>query len=312
MDRHMQNSLITIVGGSGFIGRHLVKVLTEAGYTINILCRDTVAAAALKTAGNPGQIILQHVDISNPESLKGKFSGSFAVINLVSTLVSRGKQRFDTLNIKGADAIAREAKAAGVTRFIQVSALGVNRMSNVHYGKTKFEGENVVRKIFPHATIFRPSVVFGHGDGFFDRFAKMSMLSPALPLIGGGKTLFQPVYVGDVVRAIHAALEKETALGQTYALVGPEQFSFKQMLELMMKTTHRKRCLIKIPFWKAKMLGFISELSPLHPQITRDQVRSLMYDNVRVDEKDGLAELGIAPTALMTMLPDILKRYIVR
>lgn len=308
----MQNKIITIVGGSGLVGRHLVKILAEAGYTINILCRDTVAASALKTAGNPGQIILQHVDISDPASLIGKFASSFAVINLVSTLVSRGKQSFNTLNVKGATAIAREAKAASATRFIQMSALGVDRMSDVEYGKTKYEGEKAVREIFPNATIFRPSVVFGHGDGFFERFAKMSMLSPALPLIGGGNTLFQPVYVGDVVRAIHAALENNTAQGQMYALVGPEQLSFKQMLELMMSTTHRKRCLIKIPFWKAKMLGFLSELSPLSPAITRDQVRSLAHNNVRTDEKDGLAELGIAPTALMTMLPDILKRYIAR
>lgn len=305
----MQNHTITIVGGSGFIGRHLVKELAEAGYTLNILCRDTIAAAPLKTAGNPGQIILQHADITDAASLAGKFQQSYAVINLVSTLVSQGKQSFAALNIAGAAAIAKESKKSGVKRFIHISALGVDRATTTQYGKTKLAGEKAVLDIFPNATIFRPSIVFGYEDGFFGRFAKMSLLSPALPLIGGGNTLFQPIYVGDVVCAIRAALKSPETQARVYALSGPEIFSFKQMLIAMMQTTHRKRRLINIPFWKAKIIGFMCDISPFAPIMTLDQVRTLRYDNIRVDEADGLLELGITPTALLTVLPDLLKRY---
>ena len=306
----MKTPVVTVVGGSGFVGRHIVKALCSAGYTVRVLCRDTVAAAHLRTAGNVGQVVLQHADITDAASLAGKLAGSFAVINLVSTLYSRGKQNFEALNVKGASAIAQEAAKAGAERLIHFSALGVERAGDTKYGTTKQAGEDAVRAAFPNATIFKPSLVFGPGDGFFDRFARMSLRAPALPLIDGGKTLFQPVYVEDIALAAVAALTAPDAKGANYSLCGPRTYSFKAMLELMMRTTKRERMLAPLPASLASMMGMVSELLPFPPQITRDQVRMLKHDNVMQGNESGFEALGITPRALEPLLPTILERYV--
>ena len=305
----MQKGIVTVVGGSGFVGHHVVRALADAGYTVNVLCRDTVAAAALRTAGTVGQIVLQYADITQPETLKSKFEGSLAVVNLVSTLVSRGRQNFKALNVDGVAHVAAEAKRAGVERFVHVSALGVERAQDTQYGATKKQGEDALRSLTPGAVILRPSLIFGTSDGFFERFARMSSISPALPLIGGGATKFQPVYVGDVARAVLAALENPKAAGNIYELAGPQRYSFKALLELLLTTTKRKRILISIPFFVARIMAMFAEFLP-SPPMTRDQVKLLAHDNV-LSGANGLESLGITPTTLEAHLPQMLARYVV-
>ncbi len=193
-----QYPLVTIVGGSGFLGRHTVKLLAAAGYRLRILVRDTIEAEFLKTAATVGSIAIEHVDITRPETLAGKFAGSDAVVNLVSIAYEGGRQKFRAINVEGARAIAAEAKKAGAKHFVHISALGVERMGDTKYGATKLAGEQAVREAFPTATILRPSLMVGPEDRFFQRFARLSMIAPALPLIGGGNTKFQPVLVTDV------------------------------------------------------------------------------------------------------------------
>lgn len=306
----MNAQIVTVVGGSGFVGRHVVKALCNAGYVVNVLCRDTIAAAHLKTAGNVGQVVLQHADITRPETLAGKMAGSVAVVNLVSTLYSRGRQSFEALNVRGAKAVAEEAARVGASRLIHISALGVERSGDTRYGATKRAGEHEVKHTFPLATILQPSLIFGHGDGFFDRFSRMSLLAPALPLVGGGSTLFQPVYVEDVAQAVVAALKQPHTIGHTYALAGPRSYSFKQLLQMMMATTGRKRSLLPLPTSFASVMGFVCELLPFPPAITRDQVKMLKHDNVRVQGEQGFESLGMEPRALEPLLPEILARYV--
>lgn len=308
----MKTPIVTVVGGSGFIGRHVVKALCNAGYVVRVLCRDTIAAAHLRTAGNVGQVVLQHADITSPESIKGKLDGSFAVINLVSALYSRGKQNFRALNVTGAEAIAKEAQAIGAERFIHISALGVEQAQDTHYGRSKLAGERAVLSAFPNATIFRPSLVFGPGDDFFDRFARMSLFLPFLPLIRGGSSEFQPVYAEDVALAVVNALRAPDAAGKTYELAGPRRYSFKILLTQLMQVTGRLRRLAPIPSCFAAFGGAICELLPFPPAITRDQVRLLKHNNVATGNTPGLEALGITPRALEPLLPSLLERYIAR
>lgn len=308
----MKTPIVTVIGGSGFIGRHVVKALCNAGYVVRVLCRDTIAAAHLKTAGNVGQVVLQHADITSPKSVKGKLDGSFAVINLVSTLYSRGKQNFKALNVVGAEALAKEAHAIGVKRFIHISALGIEQAQDTHYGRTKLAGEKAVLAAFPNATILRPSLVFGPGDGFFDRFARMSLCFPFLPLIRGGITEFQPVYVEDVASAVINALRLPDTAGKTYVLAGPYRYSFKALLTQLSQVTGRHRALVPVPSCFAACAGAISALLPFPPVITRDQVRLLKHHNTAPENTPGLAALGIAPQALEPILPTVVARYIAR
>lgn len=299
--------IVSVVGGSGFVGRHVVRALADAGYVVNVLCRDTVAAAYLKTAGQVGQIVLQHADITRPETLKDKLEGSFAVVNLVSTLYSRGRQSFRALNVEGAAQIATEARLQGVSSLVHISALGVEEAVETHYGSTKVQGEAKVREAFPEAVILRPSLIFGVGDGFFDRFARMSNRSPFLPLIGGGKTSFQPVYVKDVAQAVLACLTHPQVAGKTLDIVGPNAYSMEQMMRMLLDTTERKRMLVDVPYPIASIMGLLGECMPV-PPLTRDQVKMLKHPNI-AKGKNGLETLGITPTALDAQLPHILARY---
>jgi uncharacterized protein YbjT (DUF2867 family) len=305
--------LITIVGGSGFVGRHLVKQLAAAGYRLRILSRDAVGAEYLKTAATIGQIATQYADITKPETLAGKFDGSFAVINLASTLQESGRQKFAALNVDGAKAVAAAAKQAGASRFIHVSALGVDHAKNSTYACTKLAGEDAVRQAFAGATIVRPSLIVGPEDGFFQRFGRMSLLAPALPLIYGGKTRFQPTLVSDVAHAIATALATPDSIGKTYELGGAEIFSFKALLERMRAITNRRFCLVSIPAGMASFMGRVASAIPLLPApITADQVRLLAYDNVLSGQLPGYAALGMEPQSVSAALPQLLARFIKR
>lgn len=301
--------LITIVGASGFVGRHLVKKLATRGYRLRVLSRDTVAAEFLKTAGSVGQVVPQYADITRADTLAGKFDGSWAVINLVSILHESGRQTFEAVNVDGAKAVAESARAAGAQRFVQISALGVQQAGDTRYGSTKHRGEAAVRAAFPGATILRPSLIIGPEDRFFQRFARMALLAPALPLIGGGKNKFQPVMVSDVADAIIAALDLPESTGKTYELGGNEVLSFKDMLQRMLAVTNRKKRLLTLPSGLAALMGRVASLLPGAP-LTADQVKLLRHDNVVTPGADGFAQLGLAPASVTAALPHLLSRFV--
>lgn len=302
--------LVTIVGGSGFVGRHTVKAFARAGYRVRVLVRDTVAAEFLKTAATVGQIALEHVDITRPQTLAGKFMGSDVVVNLVSIRHESGRQKFTSINVEGARAIAKAAREAGAKAFVQVSALGVATATDTQYGNTKLAGEQAVRAEFPGAVILRPSLIIGPEDGFFQRFGRMAMVSPVLPLIAGGHTKFQPVLVTDVAQAIVAAAASPEAPGQTYELAGPDVYSFRQLLELMARITNRRPRLVNLPGCLARMKAFFFELLPFAPPITRDQVKLLEHDNIASTSALGMVALGVVPASVEEALPQYLSRYI--
>lgn len=307
----MQNyPLVTVVGGSGFVGRHVVKALAAAGYRVRVLVRDTIAAEFLKTAGTPGQIAIEHADITRPATLEGKFAGSTAVINLVSILAEGGGQTFAAINIAGAKAVASATVQAGAKRFVQVSALGVDRATDTHYGNTKLAGEEAVAAVFKGATIVRPSLIIGPEDGFFQRFARMALVAPALPLIGSGKTKFQPVLVTDVAAALLAIVKNDATAGKTYELGGNDVYSFRELLEMMARITNRRPCLLNIPFFAARLLAGVFALTPLPSPITNDQVKSLMHDNIIAGNPLTLSDLGIKPASVEAALPPLLSRFI--
>jgi NADH dehydrogenase len=246
-------------------------------------------------------------------------AGADAVINLVGILHERGRQRFKAVQTEGARIIAEEAAKAGARRLVHISAMGADPHSESAYARSKAEGEAAVRKGFPNATILRPSIVFGAEDEFFNRFARMAMLSPALPLIGGGRTRFQPVYVGDVAKAVVKVIDIPEAAGKTYELAGPKVYSFAELMRLMLHEIGRKRLLIPVPFPIASLMGCIAQavtsgvnaLVPVlsGPAITADQVRLLKRDNVPSAGSAGLADLGITPTAVEVIVPTYLHCY---
>ena len=304
----MEQRVITIIGGTGFVGRYVVKLLASAGYTLRVISRHPDAALALKTSGYVGQIVLTKGNIADPQTLAGQLKGSYAVINLTGILYESGKQTFAHIHAQGSEKLAQLAKSAGVKRFIQMSALGVDNAPTSHYARTKLLGEKAVFSAFPEATILRPSVIFGPEDNFFNQFATMACLAPALPLIGGGQTRFQPVYVGDVARAIEACLTRADCRGETYELGGPLTYSFKDILEYICKMVHSSRPLVNIPLGIASIMGTACQYLP-KPPITRDQVELLKYDNVVQHGAKTLANLGINASAVELIVPEYLSRF---
>lgn len=301
--------IITVVGGSGFIGRHLVQALCREGYMVRVICRDTIEAAYVKTCGQVGQVVLQYGDVTQPQTLSGAFAGSYAVVNLTGILYQSGRQKFKTVHAEGARVVAEAAKNAGTERFIQLSAIGADRAHDSQYASSKLAGEQAVRAIYPNAVILRPSLVVGPEDGFFQRFARMAMNFGTLPLIGNGATRFQPVYVLDVVEAIVASLTRNDVLGNTYELGGPETYSMKELLSLIGKTTTRGVCMVRIPACIAAFQASLIGLLPIKPPITRDQIRLLKYDNVVAEDAKGFRALNITPVAITTVLPTLLARF---
>ncbi|EWY38050.1 3-beta-hydroxy-delta(5)-steroid dehydrogenase [Skermanella stibiiresistens SB22] len=298
----------TVFGGSGFIGRHLIKRLAKTGTVIRIATRHPSSANFLRTNGAVGQIVPIAVDIRDDASVAAAVRGSDIVINLIGILYESGVNSFKGTQAEAPARIARAAKAAGAQRFIQISAIGADAKSKSAYARTKAAGEQAVREAFPEATILRPSVVFGPEDGFFNRFAAMARVLPALPLIGGGHTKFQPVYVGDVADAIMKALASAEAPGKTYELGGPRVYTFKELMELVLAETKRKRFLVSVPWSVAEFQGKVLGKLP-KPMLTEDQVELLRSDNVVAPGAATLADLGISPTAAEVIIPTYLDRY---
>ena len=323
-------SLVTVFGGSGFIGRHLIRRLAARGGIVRAAGRDTEAAMFLKTMGEPGQIVPFQADITKPEQAAAACEGADAVVNLVGILSEWGKRTFPRVHAEGARNVARAAKDSGAGRLVQVSAIGAEKISDSLYARTKAAGEDLARDAFPGATIVRPSVVFGPEDGFFNLFAGLARVSPVLPVFGcpvfpkvtlfgadgpvsvdiygDGGTKFQPVYVGDVADAIVAILENPKTRSRTYELGGPRIYSFKEIMELVLAQTGRRRVLLPIPFFVAGIEAWFLEKWP-KPLLTRDQVTLLKRDNVVATGALTLGDLGLEPTAAETILPTYLGRY---
>ncbi len=301
----MNTNLVTIFGGSGFVGRHTVRALARAGWRIKVATRHPARGFFLRPLGSVGQIDFVKCDVSDPQSVAQALAGAQAAINLTGILFEKG-QSFEDVQADGAANIAQAAAAAGLGALVHVSAIGADAESDSTYAVTKAQGEQAVREAFPGAVILRPSIIFGPEDGFFNKFAEMARLFPALPLVGGGRTRFQPVFVGDVAQAIVAALSRQD--GRTYELGGPTTYSFKDLLQLILRETGRKRALIPLPFALASLKAAFLQLLP-NPILTMDQVRLLKKDNVVSSTAAGLADLGITPTSVEAVIPAYLWRY---
>ncbi|MCW5698436.1 MAG: complex I NDUFA9 subunit family protein [Rhodospirillales bacterium] len=301
----MDRRLVTVFGGSGFIGRHLVQRLAAASWIVRVAVRDTESAQFLKTMGDVGQIVPISVDITDQASVDAAVRDAEAVVNLVGILYERGQRTFERIHVDGAAIIAEATALAGADRLVHVSAIGANLDSEAAYARTKAAGENAVKAAFPKATILRPSVVFGPEDDFFNRFAAMARISPILPVF---KTSFQPVYVGDVAEAIMKVLADGETAGKTYELGGPRVISFREVMELVMKETGRCRALVPMPLALASFEAMFLEWLPV-PPLTRDQVKLLANKNVVAADALGLQDLGISPTAVEVILPMYLARY---
>jgi uncharacterized protein YbjT (DUF2867 family) len=299
---------VTVFGGSGFIGRYVVRRLAQQGWIVRACVRDPVAAAFLKPMGNVGQVVPMRTSLTDDDAaLAAAVQGSDAVINLVGILAESGTQTFDAVHADGPTRLARIAKAAGATSFVHVSALGADAKSAAKYARSKAAGEAGVRAAFPEATIFRPSIVIGAEDGFFNRFAQMATWLPALPLIGGGETKFQPVHVADVAEAIVLSLDSAAAKGKVFEAVGPTVYTFRELMEYLLVTTDRHRGLIPVPWPIAEIQGAILGLLPIK-LMTRDQVEMLKTDNVGTGAP-GLAAFGISPSAMEAVVPVYLAAY---
>lgn len=302
------DQIVTIIGGSGFIGRYVVRRLAKAGYRLRVVCRRPDAALHLKTAGDVGQITLMRGDMMRPETIAPALEHAYAVINLSGVLVESSRCPFMSVHARGPERLAQMAKAAHVQRFIHVSALGVDKAAGSRYARSKLLGEKAVLAAFPEALILRPSVIFGPEDNFINQFAQMAALAPALPLIGGGATLFQPVYVDDVAAAIQACLTLEEGKHHIFELGGPQTLSFKQILEYILRQIGKSRPLVPLPFSLAAVIGAFGEWLP-RPPLTRDQVRLLRFDNVVSAGARTLAHLGIKPTPMEAVVPGYLARF---
>jgi len=304
--------IVTVFGGSGFIGRYAVRKLAKRGWRVRVAVRRPNEAMFLRTAGDVGQVETIQANIRDDASTERAIIGSDAVINLVGILFPTGKQTFDAVQRDGAERIARLCAAHGLDRLIHISAIGADAESDVSYQRTKAEAEAAVQRHVPGATILRPSLVFGPEDEFFNRFAGMARLSPVLPLIGGD-TRFQPVYVGDVAEAVVRSLENGDARGKTYELGGPEIVTMRDVFELVQEETGRKRFVMPVPGWLARIQAWVFELPNrlfgLPPLLTRDQVAMLDVDNVVGDQAATLGDLGIKGTTLDSILPTYLYRY---
>src|SRR5437763_6477212 len=304
-------TLVTVFGGSGFVGRHLVRALAREGYRVRNAVRRPDLAGHLQPMGRVGQIHSVQANLRYPASVERALEGADVAINLVGILHERGKQRFEAVQADGATNVAQAADAAGA-RLIHMSALGADADSPALYARTKAAGEQAVLTATPEATIFRPSIVFGPEDDFFNRFASMARMMPVLPLVGGGDTKFQPVFVGDVARAIVKAVGGRAKGGTTYELGGPQVRSFKELMEYVLAVTERRRLLLPLPFGLAKMQAFFLQFMPT-PLLTPDQVELLRADNIvseaATNEGRTLQSLGIEPAAMEAIVPSYLWRF---
>jgi NADH dehydrogenase len=307
------HGLVTVFGGSGFIGKQVVRALAKRGLRVRVAVRRVNVAYETPMLGEVGQIDVMQANVRVPDSVERALEGAAAAVNLVGVLYEAGNQRFDALHAQGAGTVARICAAFGIDRLVQMSALGADAGSKSRYARTKAEGETAAREHVPGTVVIRPSIVFGQEDHFFNRFAAMAQLSPVLPLPGGGKTLYQPVFAGDVGAAIAKCIVDPSCAGRTFELGGPEVLSFRQLMELMLKVIHRKRLLLPLPFPIAGAIGLAGDIQtkvlPIAPVLTRDQVELLKSDNICSGEYPGLRDLGIEPVAVEAIIPTYLYRY---
>ncbi len=303
---------MTIIGGSGFIGRHIVRALAQRGYRLRAASRRPDLALHLQPLGTPGQIMPVQANVRYPASLTAACAGASVVIYLPAVLAESGPQTFEALHVFGAEAAAKAARAAGAGMFIHMSAIGADAESASTYARTKAEGEARVKAAFPGAIIIRPSVVFGPEDNLFNRFAALARIAPALPLIGGGMTRFAPVYVGDVAEAVARLVDQGIASGRVYELGGPEEMTLKEIIAYTLKVTGRHRLLVNLPWRAASLLGSVAGLLP-KPAITADQVELLKKDNLVSDQakREGrtFEALGIKPQGVEAIVPAYLYRF---
>lgn len=306
------STLVTVFGGSGFVGRYVVQALAKTGCRVRVAVRRPDLAGHLQVLGGTGQIHAVQANLRYESSIRRAVEGADGVVNLVAILQQSGKQTFRALQGVGAGLVARAAREAGARSFVHVSAIGADRNSASAYARTKAEGEDLVRRAFPPAVILRPSIIFGPEDQFFNRFAAMGRIAPLMPLIGGGKTQFQPVYVADVAQAVVAGLDGRAKPGVIYELGGPRVYSFRELLDLVADWTEHRRPFFPIPFWMAKLQGAVLQLVPNAP-LTLDQVRLLQSDNIvsrdAETEHRTLTELGIEPRAVEAIVPAYMVRF---
>lgn len=314
------DDLVTVFGGSGFIGRHVVRALAARGWRIRVASRRPDLAFHLQPLGRVGQIHAVQANLRYPASVTAALRDAKAVVNLVGLLSESGRQRFDAVHAFGAKIVAREAAGLGIANFVQMSALGASDQSASAYARTKAQAEAAVREHIPGAAIIRPSVVFGPEDTFFNRFAAMSRFLPVLPLVGA-ETKFQPVFVGDVAEAVTRSLDGAMAPGGTYELGGPDIVTLRQIVEFVCAQTHRKPLLLPLPFPAGRLMALGTEIAStvslgLFPPMlttTRDQVSLLQSDNVvspgAISDKRTLEGLGIMPESYRTVVPSYLWRY---
>ena len=318
--------IVTIFGGTGFLGRHIVQRLAQEGYGIRVATRRPELAGFLRPCGDVGQVVPVQANVRNEDSVKRAVAGADAVINLTGILYERGRQNFYAVHVASPDRIARAAAEAGASHLLHVSAIGADAASPSEYARSKAAGEAAVRQAFPKATIFRPSLVFGPEDDFFNRFASMVRLVPVLPLFfdglpkmkldglfltpefEAGTTRFQPVFVGDIAEATQRVLGDDAAQGKTFELGGPSIYSYAELMALVAHETGRKALFAPVPFFAAGVMATLLQFAPV-PPLTPDQVKLLRIDNVVAPDALALADLGVEATAAELILPTDLRDY---
>ena len=308
----MKDELVTVFGGSGFLGRHVVRALIRRGYRVRVAVRRPDLAGFLQPLGLVGQVHAVQANLRYPDSIARAVDGASAVVNCVGILYQSGKQTFHSVQTEGARQIAAAASRAGIARFVHVSAIGADEESASDYARAKALGEKAVFENLPLAVILRPSIIFGPEDNFFNKFAKLAQLLPLLPLIGGGRTRLQPVFVDDVAEAVALSVDGQATAGAIYELGGPEVKTFRELMEITLRETLHSRLLVPLPFWLAKLKAAFLQILP-KPMLTVDQVKLLETDNVVSDaalrEGRTLAAFGIRPMPLDAVLPTYLWRF---
>jgi NADH dehydrogenase len=303
----MTRRVAVVFGGSGFVGRYVVKRLAAAGYVVRVAVRDTEAAMFLRPMGGVGQIVPLFAPVGVEAAVARAVDGAEVVVNLTGILAEARKGDFERVHAEGAGRIARLAASSVARHVVHVSAIGANEASESEYARSKARGEAAVLGIFPRAVILRPSVIFGPEDGFFNRFAAMAQVSPVLPVVGGG-TKFQPVYVGDVADAVMAGILRSDVQGDVFELGGPQVMTFEALIEYMLRVIGRKRRIFDLPMGLARVQAAVLERLP-GKLLTRDQIKLLRRDNVVAEGALDLASLGIAATPMDLVVPDYLVRF---
>src|SRR6056297_200461 len=307
------SKLVTIYGGSGFVGRYIARRMAKEGWRVRVAGRRPKRAIFVKPYGVVGQVEPILCNIRDDASVRAAMQGADAVVNCVGVLAESGKNTFEAVQAEGAGRVARLAAEAGIATMVQISAIGADTTGDSAYQRTKAKGESAVLEHMPNAVILRPSIVFGPEDAFFNRFADMTRFGPVLPVVGAD-TRFQPVYADDIAKAACLAIIGKATPG-IYELGGPDVNTFRELMQHMLKVIRRRRLIMNIPFGIAGLMGWSFDLVQtlsfglIPPQITRDQVRSLRVDNVVSQEARGFSDLGIRPMAMEVVLPDYLWRF---